>query len=178
MALLTDTLHRFDLKQSDDPVKTDLELTCSECGEVLCDVEADDNLGVLATVADNHACAAEPDEDEGVVSERAARQARGQVGWEGNTIPEVRIADDPDDDEVEAIQNEVEADEGGYHEESEDAGIVAERSADERRICLYCGQRVHRAEGIRGLLVDERTGDWWCRANPSNGGDAAPHEVG
>lgn len=42
------------------------------------------------------------------------------------------------------------------------------------KTCAHCGQNIKRGSG--GLLVDLRTEDWWCRANPSNGGDAAPHE--
>jgi hypothetical protein len=56
MALLTDSLQRFEALQSDDDVKTDLELTCTDCGEVLCDIEAGDNLKVLAEIADEHVC--------------------------------------------------------------------------------------------------------------------------
>ena len=56
MTLLTDSLHRFTVRQSDDIVKTDLELTCDECGIVVCDVEANDNLKVLAECADEHTC--------------------------------------------------------------------------------------------------------------------------
>ena len=43
--------------------------------------------------------------------------------------------------------------------------------------CAHCGQALRRETTGARLLVDERTGDWWCRANPSNGGDAAPHEA-
>lgn len=56
MATLTDSLYRFECLQSDDDVKRDLELTCVDCGTVLCDVEAGDNLGTLARVADEHTC--------------------------------------------------------------------------------------------------------------------------
>jgi hypothetical protein len=59
MALITDSLQRFDACQSDDDLKTDLELTCSECGEVVCDIEPGDNLKVLAEVADAHVCSAD-----------------------------------------------------------------------------------------------------------------------
>jgi hypothetical protein len=59
MATLSDSLHRFECRQSDDDVKTDLELTCVDCGEVLCDVEADDCLAVLVRTADQHVCSDE-----------------------------------------------------------------------------------------------------------------------
>jgi hypothetical protein len=62
MALLTDSLQRFEALQSTDEVKTDLELTCTECGEVVCDVEAGDNLKVLADVADEHVCTSETED--------------------------------------------------------------------------------------------------------------------
>ena len=57
MALLAyDSLYRFECKQSDDEVKTDLEVTCTDCGAVICDVEAGDTLDVLARTADAHEC--------------------------------------------------------------------------------------------------------------------------
>lgn len=56
MSYLSDSLHRFELKQSDDLVKTDLEVTCTECGEVICDAEAGDTLDLLARTADDHVC--------------------------------------------------------------------------------------------------------------------------
>lgn len=56
MATLTDSLYRFECLQSDDDVKTDLELTCVDCGKVVCDVEAGDSLATLAKVADDHTC--------------------------------------------------------------------------------------------------------------------------
>jgi len=83
MPLLTDSLQRFEALQSTDQVKTDLELTCTECGEVVCDIEAGDNLKVLAEVANDHECEDAEDEGEGVASERATRKARGDIGWEG-----------------------------------------------------------------------------------------------
>jgi hypothetical protein len=60
MALLTDSLQRFEALQSDDDVKTDLELTCTDCGEVVCDIEHGDNLKILCSVADDHVCEPEP----------------------------------------------------------------------------------------------------------------------
>ena len=48
--------YQFEARQSDDDMKTDLELTCVECGAVLCDVEADDSLGTLLGVAADHTC--------------------------------------------------------------------------------------------------------------------------
>jgi len=47
----------FKLVASDDPVKTDLELTCLRCGERLCDAEDDDTLSVLVGMARDHVCA-------------------------------------------------------------------------------------------------------------------------
>lgn len=49
-------LSTFEFRASEDPVKTDLELICTRCGEHLCDAEHGDNLSVLARVAENHAC--------------------------------------------------------------------------------------------------------------------------
>jgi hypothetical protein len=46
----------FEAKQSDDDLKRDLELTCAECGEVVCDIEPGDDLDVLVSVAQGHAC--------------------------------------------------------------------------------------------------------------------------
>lgn len=54
--LLDDYLNRFEARASDDEVKTDLELTCTECGMHICDIEAGDNLCVLAILAREHAC--------------------------------------------------------------------------------------------------------------------------
>jgi hypothetical protein len=51
-----------------------------------------------------------------------------------------------------------------------------ETDLTEHRRCLHCGQ-ILKPERDKGLLVTVSTGDWWCRANPSNGGDAAPHEI-
>lgn len=39
---------------SDDPAKHDLELTCDECGEVICDVEDGDTIGILGSVVTDH----------------------------------------------------------------------------------------------------------------------------
>lgn len=49
-------LHQFFAQQSEDEVKIDLELWCSECDSLLCDIEAGDNLGVLVNVARDHIC--------------------------------------------------------------------------------------------------------------------------
>ena len=50
----TDILLEFSARASDDIVKRDLELTCDRCGDVVCDIETGDSLGVLANVADEH----------------------------------------------------------------------------------------------------------------------------
>jgi hypothetical protein len=42
--------------QSDDPLKRDLELTCTKCATVLCDIEHDDTLDVLVRIAHAHDC--------------------------------------------------------------------------------------------------------------------------
>lgn len=47
-------LGHFTAMQSDDLVKTDLELTCDDCGEVICDIEDGDNLLVLLRTAMAH----------------------------------------------------------------------------------------------------------------------------
>jgi len=47
-------LEKFSARLSDDPLKRDLELTCDDCGRVLCDVQAGDSLAVLASIAVGH----------------------------------------------------------------------------------------------------------------------------
>lgn len=54
--LLIITPDQFELAGSDDPVKTDLELTCAACRERLCDAEAGDDLASLARMAAEHVC--------------------------------------------------------------------------------------------------------------------------
>lgn len=49
------SLKDFEAVRSDDLVKTDLELTCLVCGTVVCDIEAGDNIGILASVVRDHA---------------------------------------------------------------------------------------------------------------------------
>lgn len=56
----TEDLERFELRQSDDYVKRDLEVTCTDCGEVICDAEDEDTLGLLARVAEDHDCSENP----------------------------------------------------------------------------------------------------------------------
>lgn len=51
-----ESLDEYVLTASDDPVKTDLELIHTPCGERLCDAEHEDSLGVLARVASDHIC--------------------------------------------------------------------------------------------------------------------------
>ena len=53
-ALMSDVLGQFRLQASDDPVKTDLELTCQRCGMHVCDVEHGDTLLVLVETAERH----------------------------------------------------------------------------------------------------------------------------
>lgn len=48
-------LNQFTFKASADPVKTDLELRCNHCGELLADAEADDTLAALVLLATTHA---------------------------------------------------------------------------------------------------------------------------
>jgi hypothetical protein len=57
--------HRNDLaygqvqvRVSDDPVKSDMELTCTRCEQVLCDVTHNLDLSVLVGVALSHPCPA------------------------------------------------------------------------------------------------------------------------
>jgi hypothetical protein len=54
-------LFGFETRQSDDPVKRDLELIHVECGEHLCDVEPDDTLGILVSLANDHLKERHPD---------------------------------------------------------------------------------------------------------------------
>jgi hypothetical protein len=49
-------LSTFEAQQSDDDLKTELELTHTICGEVLCDIEDGDELAVLVSVAEGHQC--------------------------------------------------------------------------------------------------------------------------
>lgn len=49
-------LGAFIARQSEDIAKLDLELTCGECGTVICDIQADDNLRSLVSVAEDHIC--------------------------------------------------------------------------------------------------------------------------
>lgn len=51
-----EVLRHFEIRDSDDPAKHDLELYCSRCGEHICDVQHMDTLGVLADVAIDHVC--------------------------------------------------------------------------------------------------------------------------
>lgn len=44
----------FEAVASDDAVKTDLELTCLLCAEVVCDIEHGDRLSILLSVAEDH----------------------------------------------------------------------------------------------------------------------------
>jgi hypothetical protein len=53
-------LEHFEGRVSPDTVKSDLELTCDRCDEHLCDIEGNDNLGVLVSIALDHHC---PDEE-------------------------------------------------------------------------------------------------------------------
>ena len=47
-------LWEFEARQSDDDVKRDLELTHTVCGAHVCDIEPDDVLAVLVSVAADH----------------------------------------------------------------------------------------------------------------------------
>ena len=49
-------LGEFKTLASDDPVKTDLELTHIPCGEHLCDVEDDDSMLDLLGMIASHVC--------------------------------------------------------------------------------------------------------------------------
>lgn len=44
----------FEPRQSDDGVKSDLELTCTTCGIVLCDVEHGDGMDTLVRMCLDH----------------------------------------------------------------------------------------------------------------------------
>lgn len=48
-------LYEFEARQPDDDVKCDLELIHVPCGTHICDIEPDDTLGVLVSVAEDHA---------------------------------------------------------------------------------------------------------------------------
>ncbi|SIH34610.1 Uncharacterised protein [Mycobacteroides abscessus subsp. abscessus] len=49
-------LSRVVLRCSTDPVKTDLEMICELCEGHLCDVQHEDTLDVLVSVATEHIC--------------------------------------------------------------------------------------------------------------------------
>ena len=59
-------LWEFEARQSDDDVKRDLELTHTVCGAHVCDIEPDDVLAVLVSVAADHfrECPGPQDESE------------------------------------------------------------------------------------------------------------------
>ncbi|MEV3999169.1 hypothetical protein ACFYPK_32720 [Streptomyces halstedii] len=59
----------YPMLASDDPVKTDLELTHTRCGERLCDAEADDTLLMLIEMVADH---------EATCHQTNARQDHGQ----------------------------------------------------------------------------------------------------
>lgn len=42
------------LRRSADIVKTDLEVRCDECGEVICDAEDGDSLELLVATVEDH----------------------------------------------------------------------------------------------------------------------------
>lgn len=48
-------LETIETRQSDDVVKTDLEVVCTRCDAHLCDVQHGDTLGTLAGLAYDHA---------------------------------------------------------------------------------------------------------------------------
>lgn len=47
-------LKDFTARRSDDDVKRDLELTCDDCGSIVCDIEPDDSMDILAEVMQSH----------------------------------------------------------------------------------------------------------------------------
>ncbi len=62
-------LENFVATASDDPLKRDLELVCTKCKEVVCDIEDGDGLHILVGVAQDHIAVCEgkpssPDESE------------------------------------------------------------------------------------------------------------------
>jgi hypothetical protein len=59
LAILPDG-EQFKALASDDSVKQDLELTCTFCGEVLCDVQNGDGMNTLTHVANGHRCLLTP----------------------------------------------------------------------------------------------------------------------
>lgn len=48
----------LEARASDDPAKRDLELTCTMCGAVLCDIEHGDTLSVLMSMGREHMASA------------------------------------------------------------------------------------------------------------------------
>lgn len=60
---LAPLLTEFEARQSDDCVKRDLELIHAPCGTRICDVEPDDDLGVLVRTAGDHLAFCPPARD-------------------------------------------------------------------------------------------------------------------
>lgn len=54
VAELMETLSLIEMRASEDTVKSDLEMTCTRCTGVICDVEAEDTLDVLVRTANGH----------------------------------------------------------------------------------------------------------------------------
>ena len=99
-------LYGFEARQSDDEVKRDLELIHVVCGKHLCDIEPEDTLGVLVSVAEDHLreCSApdpctEPD---------LYREARG---WIADCFDDVDVAELTDAEVRAGIQRHYE---GGW----------------------------------------------------------------
>jgi hypothetical protein len=49
-------LYTFQAVEPDDTAKDAMELRCTECGDLLCDIEHGDTLDVLVSVTRDHRC--------------------------------------------------------------------------------------------------------------------------
>jgi hypothetical protein len=83
-------LGRFEALQSLDDVKRDLELTCTVCGQVLCDVEDGDELSVLAEMAAEHTCPGP------WTAEAAAELSRAEAAFDAAGWRDPELADEID----------------------------------------------------------------------------------
>lgn len=80
-------LRRFEARNSTDVVKRSLELTCTECDEPLCDIEAGDSFDSLAIVMAEHVCDDESEPDAPGHTPDAPQEAGDGSGPTDDTPP-------------------------------------------------------------------------------------------
>lgn len=81
---LAERLAQFEARASDDAVKTDLELTCTTCGEHLCDIEHGDEMVVLVGVMLDHTCVDDVDDRACIAAGEHQRATRHR--WQECTV--------------------------------------------------------------------------------------------